>query len=181
VQEGARSTRHGNALLGPPELSENMHNHGELPSNSLHVSLCRHPLHVCGTAGPRYQTDLLLASAQCCPQPMPPQSAEPPGFTERWPGNLRRGPHVGLLNDRRTLSQVVTLMLSMPPTSAEPARARLKRLDKPLWPDPACEEIESERFSCEMGQLASLDMARSSTWRLVWQVNIRRLMLAWRT
>jgi hypothetical protein len=72
-------------------------------------------------------------------------------------------------------------MLSMPPTSAEPARARLKRLDKPLWPDPVCEEMESERFSCEMGQLAPLDMARSSTWRLVWQVNIRRPMLALRT
>lgn len=64
--------------------------------------------------------------------------------------------------------------MSMPPTSAEPARARLKRLDQPLWPDPVCEEMESERFSCEMGQLAPLDMARSSTWRLVWQVNIRR-------
>jgi hypothetical protein len=72
-------------------------------------------------------------------------------------------------------------MLSMPPTSAEPARARLKRLDKPLWPDPVCEEMESERFSCEMGQLAPLDMARSSTWRLVWQVNIRRPCLLLRS
>ena len=67
----------------------------------------------------------------------------------------------------------MTVLAMLAATRAESARARLARLDQPQWPDPTCEEGESDFFSCEMGQLAVEDMARSSTWRLVWQVSIR--------